>query len=150
MTTGIFSPPHPLNEPIKSFAPGSPEKLLLKTSLAGLKASPTKVPLVIGGEKIFTTSQSQIVCPHNSKLILGTASNAGRCEAQAAVAACKKSAPGWASMAWQDRAAVFLKAADLLATKYRPVMNAATMLGQSKSVYQAEIDAAYMEGRVVA
>lgn len=142
MTTGLFLPPLPINEPVKSFAPSSPEKILLKQTLQSLKATVTKIPLVIGGEKIFTAQQEPVVCPHNRSLTLAQVSRATSKETLAAIGACEAARKDWARMAWQDRAAIFLKAADLLATKYRPLMNAATMLGQSKTVYQAEIDAA--------
>lgn len=142
MTAGIFVTPTPINEPIKPYGPGSSEKAELKKSLKSFKTAPTKIPLVIGGERVFTTAQDPVICPHDKNLILAHTSRATAKEAQAAIEACAAASKGWAAMAWQDRAAVFLKAADLLATKYRAAMNASTMLGQSKTVYQAEIDAA--------
>lgn len=142
MTNGLFTTPHPINEPIKSYAPGSHEKKELKSAIAQLKSSVTKIPLVIGGERIFTNDTDTVICPHNKSLTLATVAKAGAKEAQLAIDACAKARKGWAAMAWEDRAAIFLKAADLLATKYRQPMNAATMLGQSKNAYQSEIDAA--------
>lgn len=142
MTHGLFSTPHPINEPIKAYGPGSIEKRELKATLAAIKSSVTNVPLVIGGEKIFTTESDVVICPHNKALTLAKVARAGAKETQLAIDACAKARKDWAAMPWEDRAAIFLKAADLLATKYRPLMNATTMLGQSKTVYQAEIDAA--------
>lgn len=142
MSNGIFTTPQPINEPIKSFAPNSPEKSEVKKTLTHLRTHPTKIPLVIGGEHIFTTSTEPVICPHNKSLILGHASRAGSKEALMAIDACAKARKSWAALPWEDRAAVFLKAADLLATKYRARMNAATMLGQSKTIFQAEIDSA--------
>lgn len=142
MSNGIFSTPHPTNEPIKSYAPQSSEKTEVKKALASLRSEPTKIPLVIGGEHIFTPANETIICPHNKSLVLGQASKAGTKETQLAIDACLKARKSWAALSWEDRAAVFLKAADLLTTKYRAKMNAATMLGQSKTVFQSEIDAA--------
>ena len=142
MSNGLFSVPHPINEPIKAYGPGSPEKRELKSVLSQMKATVTKIPLVIGGERIFTNDSDAVICPHNKSLTLAQVAKAGAKEAQLAVDACGKARKEWAAMPWEDRAAIFLKAADLLATKYRAPMNAATMLGQSKNAYQAEIDAA--------
>lgn len=142
MTNGIFTTPLPINEPIKPYGPGSPEKRELKSALSQMKSSVTKVPLVIGGERIFTNDTDAVICPHNKSLTLAQVAKAGAKEAQMAIDACAKARKDWAAMAWEDRAAIFLKAADLLATKYRAPMNAATMLGQSKNAYQSEIDAA--------
>jgi 1-pyrroline-5-carboxylate dehydrogenase len=142
MSNGIFSSPIPINEPIKSYAPGSPEKRDVKKALADLSSSVTKIPLVIGGEHIYTSTTDSVICPHNRSQIIAQTSRAGAKEAKMAIEASAKARKHWANLPWEDRAAVFLKAADLLTTKYRPIMNAATMLGQSKNVFQAEIDAA--------
>lgn len=142
MSNGIFSAPTPMNEPVKSYAPGSTEKRDVKKSLADMKTSPIKIPLVIGGEHIFTSKVGKITCPHDKSINLGSFSQGGAKEAQLAIEASLKARKHWAALPWEDRAAVFLKAADLLATKYRARMNAATMLGQSKTIFQAEIDAA--------
>lgn len=107
-----------------------------------MKSSIVKIPLVIGGEHIYTTNQDSVVMPHHHSAKIATSSKASKLEAQLAVDACEKARHSWAALPWQDRAGVFLKAADLLATKYRAKMNAATMLGQSKNIFQAEIDAA--------
>ncbi len=142
MSNGIFTTPVPFNEPIKSYAPGSPEKRDIKKALSDMKSSVTKIPLVIGGEHIYTSATDPVICPHNKTLVLAQASRGGAKEALAAIDSCLKARKHWAALPWEDRAAVFLKAADLLTTKYRQPMNAATMLGQSKTVYQSEIDAA--------
>lgn len=142
MSNGIFSSPTPVNEPVKSYAPGSPEKKEIKKALHEMKASPIKIPLVIGGEHIFTSKIGQASCPHDKTVVLAQFSQGGAKEAQLAIDASLKARKHWAALPWEDRAAVFLKAADLLASKYRARMNAATMLGQSKTVFQAEIDAA--------
>jgi len=142
MSNGIFSTPQPINEPIKAYAPKSPEKSDVKKTLAELRANPTQIPLVIGGEHIFTPSTEPVICPHNKSLVLGQTSRAGSKEALMAIDACSKARKSWAALPWEERAAVFLKAADLLATKYRAKMNAATMLCQSKTIFQAEIDSA--------
>lgn len=142
MSNGIFSTPTPINEPVKSYAAGSPEKREIKKCLAEMRASQTKIPLVIGGEHIFTSNMAQVTSPHDKSFVLATYAQAGAKEAQMAIDASLKARKHWAALPWEDRAAVFLKAADLLTTKYRARMNAATMLGQSKTVFQAEIDAA--------
>ncbi len=142
MSNGIYTSPVPVNEPIKSYAPGSSEKIEVKKELAALSSMVTKIPLVIGGEHFYTSETNPVICPHNKSQIIAQCSIAGAKEAKMAIDACAKSRKQWASLPWEDRAAVFLKAADLLTTKYRPLMNAATMLGQSKNIFQAEIDAA--------
>ena len=142
MSNGIFSTPTPINEPIKSYAPGSPEKREIKKTLAEMKSASVKIPLVIGGEHIFTSATNPVLCPHDKSIVLAHTSRATAKEAQLAIEASLKARKHWANLPWEDRAAVFLKAADLLATKYRAPMNASTMLGQSKTVFQAEIDAA--------
>ena len=142
MSNGIFSTPQPSNEVVKSYAPGSAEKQEIKKALSEMRATPTNIPLVIGGEHILTSVNDPVICPHNKSLVLGHTARAGAKEAHMAIDASLKARKSWAALPWEDRAAVFLKAADLLAGKYRAKMNAATMLGQSKTVYQAEIDAA--------
>ena len=142
MSNGIFSTPQPTNEPVKAFAPKSAEKLEVKKALSELRSQSTKIPLVIGGEHIFTSAAEPIICPHNKSLTLGYTARATAKEASLAIEASTKARKSWAALPWEDRAAVFLKAADLLATKYRAQMNAATMLCQSKTIYQAEIDSA--------
>jgi 1-pyrroline-5-carboxylate dehydrogenase len=134
--------PPPVNEPVKSYAPGTPERATLKTRLAEMAAERVDIPLVIGGEEIRTGSCGQTVMPHNHRHVLADWHQAGRAEVEKAIHAAEAAHREWSSWSFDDRAAVFIKAAELLATTWRATLNAATMLGQSKTVYQAEIDAA--------
>lgn len=131
-----------VNEPIKSYAPGSPEKASLKARLDTMAAEQIDIPLIIGGKEIRTGETGTAVMPHKHKHVLATWHHARPKDVTAAIAAAKAAKREWASWPWEDRAAVFLKAADLLATTWRDTLNAATMLNQSKTVYQSEIDAA--------
>ncbi|MEE9554131.1 MAG: L-glutamate gamma-semialdehyde dehydrogenase [candidate division Zixibacteria bacterium] len=138
---GNFKIPVPVNEPIYSYAPGSPEREKLVVELALLKKSKIDIPMVIGGKEVFTDNKVEISAPHDHKLVLGQYSKGGKKEVQVAIAAAAKAKPGWEAMPWEHRAAIFLKAADLLAGPYRYKVNAATMLAHDKNVFQAEIDA---------
>ena len=140
--SGIRTVIPPVNEPIRSYAPGSPEKASLKARLAAMAADAIDIPLIIGGQEIRTGDLGHAVMPHDHKHVLATYHQARPKDVAAAIAAARAAKAEWASWAWEDRAAVFLKAADLLATTWRDTLNAATMLNQSKTVYQAEIDAA--------
>ncbi len=142
MTTGIYSVPTPKNEPIKGYLPGSPERASLKAELARQSAEIVDIPCIIGGKKIVTDKISEIVMPHDHKHVIARYSVAGKDELLMAVDAAVKAKEEWANISWEHRAAIFLKAADLLAGPYRDKINAATMLGQSKTVFQAEIDSA--------
>jgi len=142
MANAKFQTPQPVNEPVKSYAPGSPEKQALKKELAQQRSANHDIPLIIGGENAKGVGTAVVTVPHNIKLELARYAMAGRTEAKAAIDAALAARKDWAALPWEERAAVFLKAADLLTTKYRAPMNAVTMLGQSKTVYQAEIDAA--------
>jgi 1-pyrroline-5-carboxylate dehydrogenase len=135
-----FRVPQPENEPVHSYVPGSPDHTALKAALAALKKSPLEIPLVIGGKAITTGKRIAITAPHNHELVLGRYHQGGVPEIKAAVAAALKAQRTWMDMPWEHRAAVFLKAADLLAGPWRHTMNAATMLAHSKNVFQAEID----------
>lgn len=140
MSDAIFHVPHPVNEPILNYEPGSAEKKLLKQALTDLKSTQRDIPMYIGGKHVFTEEKTVIRPPHELAHTLGTYA-AGRAEhVRAAIDAALAAKPAWEAMPWQDRAAIFLKAADLLAGPYRAKMNAATMLCQSKNVFQAEID----------
>ena len=141
MTNAFFKTPTPVNEPVLSYAPGSREKLLVKEELKRQKAIVTNIPLVIGGQKVTSGATKPVTAPHDHKHILAECHQADKGMILEAVAAAEKARKEWARLPWWERASVFLKAADLLVTKYRPIMNAATMLGQSKTVHQAEIDA---------
>ena len=134
--------PPPVNEPVKSYAPGSPERAALKDRLRSMSSERIDIPLIIGGKEVHTGELAESVMPHNHRHVLAQWHRASAASIDQAVAAAKEAAKDWANWAWEDRAAVFLKAAELLATTWRPTVNAATMLGQSKTAYQAEIDAA--------
>ncbi len=141
MTDAIFSVPFPVNEPVLNYAPGSPEKAALKKALAEMKSAPREVPMFIGGEHVTTAEKGTIRPPHDLSHTLGHFSRGSAVHFRAAIEAAMKAKPAWEAMPWQERAAIFLKAADLLSGPYRAKMNAATMLCQSKNAYQAEIDA---------
>jgi 1-pyrroline-5-carboxylate dehydrogenase len=142
MDRGYFHYPVPANEPILNYAPGSPERARLKTVIAELKGQQADIPMVIGGEEVRTGKTVKIKAPHELGHVLGQYHRGDASHVQAAIDAAMKARKTWADTPWQERAGIFLKAADLIATKYRPYMNATTMLGQSKNVFQAEIDAA--------
>jgi 1-pyrroline-5-carboxylate dehydrogenase len=142
MSNAYFTVPAPVNEPIKSYAPGSPERAELKAKLAELRAKQIEIPLIIGGREVRTGRTADILCPHNHALKLGVYHKAGEKEVEMAVQAAMQAQKEWAAMPWEHRASVFLKAADLLAGPWRATVNAATMLGQSKTPFQAEIDSA--------
>lgn len=141
MANAYFEIPTIKNEPVLSYAPGSPERKELKAALVALKKEEADIPMYIGGEEIRTGDKAAIHPPHELKHTLGHYHKGGAKHVQQAIDAALKARPAWESMSWQDRAAIFLKAADLLGGPYRARMNAATMLGQSKNVFQAEIDA---------
>ncbi len=138
----IYSVPKPENEPVFSYLPGSSELAELKDHIDRMSSTTIKVPLVIGGQKIFTEETRTMVIPHDHQHILGTYSVASKEHIGMAIQATKDAKEIWENMELADRASIFLKAADLLAGPFRPVLNAATMLGQSKNIIQAEIDAA--------
>ena len=142
MNHAVASPPPPVNEPVRAYAPGSPERASLQVRLAAMRAETVEIPAVIGGARVTTGRTVDVVAPHEHARVLGTGHLCGAPEVEEALAAARAAAPDWARMAWTDRAAIFLKAADLLAGPWRDTLNAATMLGQSKNVFQAEIDAA--------
>jgi 1-pyrroline-5-carboxylate dehydrogenase len=134
--------PRSENEPILSYAPGSPERASLKTEFARLLGGEADIPLIIGGRELRTGHRAAIRRPDAHATILGHYELAGEAEARAAIEAALAARPGWAALAWEERAAVFLRAAELVAGPRRSLIVAATMLGQSKTVHQAEIDAA--------
>lgn len=138
----IATTPPPVNEPVGTFAPGTPERTRLQTALTELAATPTEICHVIGGRHLRGDGPVfEVVQPHRHSAVLGTLHDATAAEAAAAVEAATEAAPAWRAMSFDDRASVFLRAADLLAGPWREKICAATMLGQSKSPYQAEIDA---------
>ena len=135
--------PAPANEPVLDYAPGSPERAALEVALAELGSTQTELPHTINGERVTGTGRKIAVRqPHAHRKVLGTMRNATVKEGQAAVEAAKAAAPMWRELSFDDRAAILLKAAELLSGPWRARLNAATMLGQSKTAYQAEIDAA--------
>ncbi len=142
MINAILTVPEPSNEPVKGYGPGSPEKTELKQQLAKMHGEKIEIPLVIGGKAVTTGTLCRCVCPHDHGHVLAEYHAGGSEQVQQAAAAAAEAYPAWSAMPWEARLAIFLKAADLLATKYRPIINAATMLNQSKTVHQAEIDAA--------
>jgi 1-pyrroline-5-carboxylate dehydrogenase len=138
---GIFTPPKPLNEPVKSYAPGSPERAELKARLRDLEGERTRIPLVIGGKDVHTDETFEAVMPHRKNHVLADVSKGSPEHVQQAVHAARAAHGEWSRMPWHERAAIFLRAAELLAGPWRATLNAATMLNQSKTVHQAEIDA---------
>ena len=142
MQFGYFNYPMPANETVLSYAPGSPEKIALKKALADLKKKTLDIPMYIGGKAVRTGKKVAIHPPHEIKHLLGHFHAGSKQHVDQAINTALKVRIGWSEMSWESRAHIFLKAADLLATKYRYEMNAATMLGQSKNAFQAEIDAA--------
>jgi 1-pyrroline-5-carboxylate dehydrogenase len=139
---GVRRVPPPVNEPTRSYSPGSPERAELKARLKTMAAEKIEIPLVIGGKEIRTGRIEKSVMPHNHQHVLAEYHKAGPEHVQQAIDAATAARREWSSWPWEDRAAVILRAAELLATTWRSTINAATMLGQSKTVFQSEIDAA--------
>jgi len=133
MTDAIFAVPQPVNEPIWNYAPGSPEKIALKKALAEAKAQQKDVPMYIGGKHVFSEDKKAMHPPHERAHILGHYSKGDADHVRAAIDAALAAKPAWEAMPWQERAAIFMRAADLLTGPYRAKMNAATMLCQSKN-----------------
>lgn len=142
MSLGTFHYPLPANEPVLNFAPESPERKRLQEVLRELKAQTIEVPMTINGQPVKTGNLKPMHPPHEIAHTLGHFHAGAREHVEQAVSAALAAQPAWAAMPWEQRAAIFLKAADLIATKYRPYLNGTTMLGQSKTAFQAEIDAA--------
>ena len=134
--------PPPVNEPVRSYAPGSPERAELKARLSAMAAERIDIPMVIDGQDVRTGKTASAVMPHDHRHVLGDYHLAGPAEIDAAIKSAVAAQREWASWPWEDRAAVFLKAGELLAGTWRATLNAATMLNQSKTAYQAEIDSA--------
>ncbi len=134
--------PFPVNEPVRSYAPGTPERRALKARLAELAGERIEIPLIIGGREIRTGQTAQAVMPHCHQHVLGTWHKAGQAEIEQAIEAAAQAHREWAAWSFEDRAAVLLKAAELLAGSWRATLNGATMLCQSKTAHQAEIDSA--------
>ncbi len=141
MTQANFIVPEPKNEHYLSYAPGTPEREALKAELKRLSVQEIEIPLIIGGKEVRTGDTSPVVMPHKHGHKLGDMQKAGRKEVNMAIEAAMDARPAWAATPWEERVAVFLKAADLLTGSWRYTMNAATMLGQSKTPHQSEIEA---------
>ena len=141
MDNAIFRFPKPINEPVKAYAPGSSEKASLKKALAQISSEEWDIPLVIGGKEIRTGNTGKVVMPHDHHHVLATYHKAGEKEVQMAIDAAMKAHKEWSELPWVERASIMLRVAELLATKYRYILNASVMLGQSKNPFQAEIDA---------
>ena len=142
MTHGSFRVPTPVNEPVRPYLPGDAQTASLKAELARPSAEVVEIPLVIGGREVRTGKTIDVVMPHDHGHVIARAHLAGPKEVAEAIEAAEQARPAWAALPWQERASVLLKAADLLAGPWRDRINASTMLGQSKTCHQAEIDAA--------
>jgi len=142
MANAIFNVPKAVNEPVKSYAPGNPERKELQEVYAQLKGKQIDAPMIIGGKEVRTGNTATMHPPHDHAHVLGTFHKGDATHVKQAIDAAMSARSTWANTPWQDRAAIFLKAAELLAGPYRAKMNAATMLCQSKNAFQAEIDAA--------
>jgi 1-pyrroline-5-carboxylate dehydrogenase len=142
MSNSIYRVPPAVNEPIFSFAPGTQERTSLQKKLVQMSAETVDIPIIIGGKEIRTGNTANCVMPHNHKHVLGSYHKAGPKEVQMAIDASLNARKAWAEMPWEARVAVFKKMAALLQGPHRDIINAATMLGQSKNAFQAEIDAA--------
>lgn len=142
MSKGFFNVPIPVNEPINSYAPGTPERKLLKEALADARSQEIDVPMYIGGKEVRTGQKVSMHPPHDHQHLLGYYHRGSREHVEQAIDAALAAKADWENLSWEHRASIFLKAADLIAGPYRYKLNAATMLGQSKNAFQAEIDSA--------
>lgn len=142
MNNAFFKVPTPINEPVLNYAAGSAEKIALKKAIAEARSKVIDVPMYIGSELVHTDNKIKLSPPHDHQHLLGYASEGDASHVKKAIDAALVARTAWANLSWEQRASIFLKAADLLAGPYRAKINAATMLGQSKNAYQAEIDAA--------
>ncbi|HTE01570.1 MAG TPA: aldehyde dehydrogenase family protein, partial [Mucilaginibacter sp.] len=142
MLKGFFNVPAPQNEPVLNYGPRSVERAALKAALDEARSKQIDIPMYIGGKEVRSGKTAQVRPPHDHKHILATYHEGDASHVKAAIDAALAAKADWEDLAWEQRAAIFLKAADLLAGPYRAKINAATMLGQSKNAYQAEIDSA--------
>jgi 1-pyrroline-5-carboxylate dehydrogenase len=142
MLKGFFHVPNAVNEPVKSYAPNSPERAAVSAAYAEMWNATVDVPLYIGNEEVRTGDTKKMSAPHDHQHIVGVYHQAEKKHIEAAISTALEAKEDWAKMAWEQRAGIFLKAAELLAGPYRAKINAATMIAQSKTIYQAEIDAA--------
>ncbi len=142
MPNAKFEIPMPPNEPVKNYLPGSPERASLKAKLEEMQGKQIEIPLIIGGEEIKTGKTGKCVLPHDHKTVIATYHQAGEKEVDMAIKAALAARTEWAALDWEERLSIFMKAAALLSGPWRDTLNAATMLGQSKNAFQAEIDSA--------
>lgn len=142
MSNGIYQVPVAINEPVLNYAPGSPERASIKAALKKMRSEVRDIPMYIDGKEVRTDKQGQIRPPHDHQHVVANFHQGNKTHVEAAIKAALAAREKWASLDWEHRASIFLKAAELLAGPYRALINAATMVGQSKSIYQAEIDAA--------
>ena len=142
MAKGFFNVPTPTNEPVLNYAPGSKEKAEVKEMLSTLRSQVWDIPMYIGGEEIRTEDQRPISPPHDHQHVIAHYHHGDEHHVELAIQAAMNAKEEWEALSWEHRASIFLKAADLIAGPYRAKMNAATMLGQSKNIFQAEIDSA--------
>jgi len=142
MSKGFYTVPVPVNEPVKSYAPGSAERIATKAMLNELRSQEMDIPMYIGGKEVRSNEKVRIAPPHDHKHTLGHFHKSNKDHVKQAIDAALAAKPKWEALAWEHRASIFLKAAELIAGPYRAKLNAATMLGQSKNAFQAEIDAA--------
>lgn len=142
MNNSIINFPVPNNEPVKTYLAGSPERIALEAELKRQHGIEVEIPIIIGGKEIRTGNTGKVVCPQDHNHVLATYHKVGEKEVEMAIEAAMEAHKVWSKTPWTTRAAIVSKMAELLATKYRPILNAATMLGQSKNFYQAEIDSA--------
>ncbi len=142
MNNAVITTPAPENEPIYDYAPGSDEREKLKTAISQTESNKLEIPLIIAGEAVKTDNLGEVVMPHDHQHVLATYHKAGAQDVQNAIDAAISAQPAWQALRWEERSAIFLKAAELLSTKYRYIINAGSMLSTSKNAFQAEIDAA--------
>jgi 1-pyrroline-5-carboxylate dehydrogenase len=142
MPKGLYTVPVPVNEPIKSYAPGSPERIATQAMLKELRSKELDIPMYIGGKEVRSNDKMRLAPPHDHKHTLGHFHKSNKDHVTQAINAALAAKPKWEALAWEHRASIFLKAAELIAGPYRAKLNAATMLGQSKNAFQAEIDSA--------
>jgi len=142
MNNSLITFPKPANEPVKGYLPGSPERIALEKELERQSNMVVDIPIIIGGKEIRTGNIGKVTCPHDHRHVLATYHKVSHIEVVQAMETAMKAWEEWSRTPWTTRAAIVMKMAELLATKYRPILNAATMLGQSKNIYQAEIDSA--------
>jgi len=142
MSNGIYQVPVAINEPVLNYAPGSPERASIKAALKKMRSEVRDIPMYIDGKEVRSDKQGQIRPPHDHQSVVANYHQGNKTHIESAIKAALAAREKWASLDWEHRASIFLKAAELLAGPYRALINAATMVGQSKSIYQAEIDAA--------